>query len=191
MGTSVNQRSPKTTNWSAVETAYMHPGVSLQRTVQEIWRASANEPAGGLVNDLGRPIIAQCVEIVSNASSPVEVGQKIRRLMVSSGQASLVGDIANRAAVISFTTGENRIDAFVKSLFSEASNYLVSRDIPGFVGLADKIKTVRDVTAFKTSLVQEVASKVTAVKKPTGNLSDPSNWKSFVDDVTSHLAGAK
>ena len=191
MGTSVNQRSPKTANWSAVETAYMHPGVSLQRTVQEIWRASANEQDGGLVSDLGQPIIAQCVDIVKNANSPIEVVQKIRRLMVLSGQASLVGDIANRAAVISFGTGENRADSFVRSLFSEASNYLVSRDIPGFVGLTEKVKTVRDVTALKTSIIQEVASKVAAVKKPAGDLSDPSNWKSFVGEITAHLAGVK
>jgi hypothetical protein len=191
VGTSVNQRSPKTANWSAVETAYMHFGISLQRTVQEIWRAAANEQDGGLVSDLGQPIIAQCVDIVKNANSPIEVGQKIRRLMVLSGQASLVGDIANRAAVISFGAGENRIDSFVSSLFSEASNYLVSRDIPGFVGLADKVKTVRDVTAFKISIIQEVASKVSTVRKPAGNLSDPSIWKSFVDEITVHLTGVK
>ena len=189
MGTSVNQRSPKTTNWSAVEKAYTHPGVSLQRTVQEIWRASANEHDGGLVSDLGRPLIAQCVEIVKNGSSPIDVGQKIRRLMVLSGQASLAGDIANRAAVASFGAGENRIDSFVKSLFSEASNYLVSRDIPGFVGLADKVKTVRDVTAYKTSIIQEVTSRVATVTKPAGNLSDPNNWESFVNEVTTRLAG--
>jgi len=191
MGTSVNQRSPKTANWSAVDTAYMHPGVSLQRTVQEIWRASANEPDGGLVNDLGQPIIAQCVEFVKSANSPIEASQKIRRLMVSSGQASLVGDIANRAAIISFGTGEDRINSFVKSLFSEASNYLVSRDIPGFVGLTEKARTVRDVTALKTSIIHEVVSKIATVKMPIGDLSEPSTWKSFVSSITSQLSGVK
>lgn len=191
MGTSVNQRSPRTANWSAVEAAYLHPDISLQRTVQEIWRASANEQDGGLVNDLSKPIIAQCVDIVRNVNSPIEAGQKIRRLMVLSQQASLAGDIANRAAVGSFGTSENPIDSFVSSLFSEASNYLVSRDIPGFVGLTDKVRTVRDVADFKSSIIQEVVSKVAAVKKPEGNLSSPRNWKMYVDEITAQLTGVK
>lgn len=191
MGTSVNQRSPKTSNWSAVETAYTHSVVSLQRTVQEIWRASANEQDGGLAGDLAGPTIAQCVEIVKNATSAIDVGQKIRRLLALSGQASLAGDIANRAAIVSFSAEENRIDSFVRSLFSEASNYLVSRDIPGFAGLTDKLKTVRDVTALKTSIIQEVASTVASVNKPEGDLSNPNNWKVFVNEVTVQLTGVK
>jgi hypothetical protein len=191
MGTSVNQRSPRTANWSAVETAYTHLDISLQRTVQEIWRASSNEQDRGLVNDLGQPIIAQCVDIVRNANSPIEAGQKIRRLMVLSNQASLAGDIANRAAVGSFGKGGNPIDAFVVSLFSEASNYLVSRDIPGFVGLTDKVRTVRDVAEFKSSIIQEVVSKVTIVKKPQGDLSNPRTWKTYVDEITAQLTGVK
>src|SRR5688572_22979704 len=99
MGTSTNQRSPRTSNWKAVETAYTHPGTSVERTAQEIWRAAANEPDGGLVQSLSSPAIAQCLKAVLTSNSSTDAAQQIRRLLALSGQASLAGEIAQRAAV--------------------------------------------------------------------------------------------
>jgi hypothetical protein len=93
MGTSMSQRSPSTTNWRAVDTAYQNPDVSIERTVQEIWRASANDNKG-LANSLGEKIVAQSIEIVRNAQSSAEAAQQIRRLVAFSGNASLAADIA-------------------------------------------------------------------------------------------------
>lgn len=189
MGTSTSQRSPSTTNWRAVDAAYQNSEVSIQRTVQEIWRASANDDMG-LANSLGNKIVAQCVEIVQNAQSPAEAAQQVRRLVALSGSASLVADIAQRAAVLSFGD-KNRVENFVRSVFAEASNYLISRDLPGFVGISGRLKTVQDATSFKSSLLAEVTSHVTAVPRPVENLSDHQAWNGFVENVVRRLIEGK
>jgi len=191
MGTSTNQRSPRTSNWKAVDVAYTHPGATIQRTAQEIWRAATNEVDGGLVSGLQSPLIAQCLEAVQTSRSATDAAQKVRRLLALSGQASLAGEIAQRAAVIAHEIKGNRTNAFVKSLFSEASNYLISRDLPGYVGLADRVRTVQNATALKTSIINEVSSKVDSVPMPAGKLSSPRTWQKFVNKVVDHLSGAK
>lgn len=191
MGTSTNQRSPRTSNWKAVETAYTHPGTTVRRTAQEIWRAAANEPDGGLVRTLSSPTIAQCLKVVQTSNSSTDAAQQVRRLLALSGQASLAGEIAQRAAVIAHRIKDDRTNAFVRSLFSEASNYLVSRDLPGFVGLADKVRTVQNAATFKSSIMQEVSNNVDTVPKPSGQLSNPRTWQKYVNSVVDHLKRAK
>jgi hypothetical protein len=191
MGTSTNQRSPRTPNWKSVEVAYTFPNIPVQRTAQEIWRAATQEPDGGIVSGLRSPVVARCLEIVQNSRSAIETAQKVKRLLALSGQTSLAGEIAQRAAVIAHQSRENRTNAFVKSLFSEASNYLVSRDLPGFVGTADKVRTVQTATALKTSIVREVSTNVSSVPKPSGKLTSPRNWQKFVNTVIDHLSGGK
>ena len=191
MGTSTNQRSPRTPNWKAVEVAYTHPDISIQRTAQEVWRAAANEVDGGLVSGLRSPIVAQCLEVVQTSRSSIEAAQKVRRLLALSGQASLAGEIAQRAVIIAHEIKGDRTNSFVRSLFSEASNYLVSRDLPGLVGLSARVRTVQNATALKSSIVNEVSSNVDAVPKPTGKLSNPKTWQKFVNIVVDHLSGTR
>lgn len=191
MGTSKNQRSPRTPNWRAVDAAYTHAGTDVKRTAHEIWRAAWNEPEGGLASSLGTPIVARCLEAAQAATSATDAAQKIRRLLALSGEASFAGDLAQRAAVIAHGLEGDRTDAFVRSLFSEASNYLVSRDLPGFVGLAEKVRTVQSATALKVSIIREVASDVQSVPKPPGKLSNPTTWGRFVSSVVHHLSRTK
>lgn len=191
MGTSTNQRSPRTPNWKAVEVTYTHPGATVQRTAQEIWRAAANEPDGGLISTLSNPIIAQCVDVVQKSQSATDAAQKVRRLLALSGQSSLAGEIAQRASIIAHETKGNRTNAFVRSLFSEASNYLVSRDLPGFVGLADKVRTVQNAAVLKSAIMKEVSSNVDTVPKPSGKLSNPRTWQKYIKSVVNHLTGTK
>jgi len=181
----MNQRSPKTTSWRSVDAAYLNPDVSIQRTVQELWRASANDEHG-LANSLGSKVLAQCVEIINNAQSAVDAAQRVRRLVALSGSSSLAADIAQRAIVLSFTN-QNRIENFVRAVFTEASNYLVSRDLPGYVGVGSRLRTVTDIAVFKSSVISEVASHVDSVPYPTGNLGEHQTWNKFVDSVVSRL----
>jgi len=189
MGTSMNQRSPRTTNWRAVETAYQTPDITVQRTVQEIWRASANDDKG-LANNLGTPIIAQCIDVVRNAQSANDAVQQVNRLIAISGQASLAADIAQRAAVLSFGE-DDKTRSFVRSVFAEASNYLISRDIPGYVGVGGKLNTVQDATSLKISIMREVASKVDSVPFSSRNISKPKTWNAFVNNIVNILIGGK
>lgn len=189
MGTSVNHRSPRTTNWRSVDISYTNTDITLQRTVQEIWRASLNDNSG-LANSLGGPLVAQCIDILQTASSSSEAAQKIGRAIALSGSASLAGDIARRAAVIAY--GEvDRTRGFIQSIFSEASNHLISRDIPGFVGLSEKLKTVTDATSFKGAILREVNSNVATIPLPSQRISDPQIWNTFVSNVIRNLTRDK
>jgi hypothetical protein len=189
MGTSTSQRSPRTSNWKVVEALYTQPGVTVQRTAQEIWRAATNEPDGGMISSLSSPVIAQCLEIVQSSRSTTDAAQKVRRLLALSGQTSLAGEIAQRAAVIAREARGNTTDAFVRSLFSEASNYLISRDLPGFVGLADHIRNVQRTAEFKSLIMGQISSAVDTVPKPSGKLSSPRVWRNFVSSVIDRLTG--
>jgi hypothetical protein len=189
MGTSINQRSPATPNWHAVTAAYHSDAIPIPRIVQELWRAATNQPTGNLAADLGAPIIARCFAIALNARSREEALSSASREIALSGQASLAADIAQRAVVQSFRPGEERASAFVQSLFSEAGNYLVSRDLPGYVGVSERLHTVSDVIAFKNEIRQQIIDTVRTVPTPAGVARQPSSWQAFVTSIVTRLAG--
>lgn len=187
MGTSVNQRSPSTPNWRAVEVAYSQDKIPIERAVKEIWRAATNQPVGNLAVDLAQPIIASCLRIAQQSNTSDEAVRNVRREIALSEEASLAADIAQRAVYQSFSVGGDRTDAFVRSLFGEAGNYLVSRDIPGFVGLG-RAQNVSDVIEFKNSIRREIERTIGEVGKPRGKITDADTWRLFVSNVVTHLA---
>lgn len=187
MGTSINQRSPATPNWRAATTAYTNDAVSIERAVQEIWRAATNQPTGDLSRDLAAPIVAECLKIAITAASREEAAISASRTVAASGQASLAADIAQRAVIQSFRSQRDRSAAFTTALFAEAGNYLVSRDLPGYVGAGGRARTVSDSIAFKGRIREQIASRVSAVPRPpqlTGDL-----WPGYVKEVVRHLKG--
>lgn len=187
MGTSVSHRSPTTSNWNAVAASYTSGQIPVDRVVKEIWRAATNQPAGDLANDLSKPIISQCLKIALIADNPKQAFRDSSRQIALSGEASLAADLAQRAVVKSSRTRIDRTEAFVQSLFSEAADYLVSRDIPGFVGIGDRLKTVRDAIVFKEKVRNRVAEVVSIIPRPRRLQDDPGNWKKYVETVVSAL----
>lgn len=189
MGTSVNQRSPSTPNWNAALTAYETESIPLERALQEIWRAATNQPEGNLGVDLGAPIIAECLRITEGANSREQALRDVRRTVALSGQTSLAADIAQRAVTQSFTKPQDRTTAFVESLFSEAGNYLVSRDLPGYIGRDQRTKTVSEAIGLKNALQAEIVKVVRETPRPPGSLSSPQPWRMFVNDAITRLTG--
>lgn len=189
MGTSVNQRSPSTPNWEAAFIAYETDILPVDRAVQEIWRAATNQPEGNLGVDLGAPIVAECLRIAERANSREQAVQEARRTVALSGQTSLAADIAQRAVTQSFAKPQDRTAAFAESLFAEAGNYLVSRDLPGYVGPEGRTKTVSEAIRFKNTIRERTAAVVNEVPRPTGLSSNASLWRTFVNDVMDRLTG--
>jgi hypothetical protein len=189
MGTSINQRSPVTPNWNAVTAAYNSSTISIPRIVQELWRAATHQPTGNLAADLGAPIIAQCLAIALSTPSRQEALQRASREVALSGQASLAADIAQRAVAQSFRPGEDRAGAFVQSLFAEAGNYLVSRDLPGYVGVSERLHTVSDAIGFKNEIRQQIIDTVRTVPTPASLATQPSAWEEHVANVVTRLMG--
>ena len=183
MGTSVNQRSAATANWAAAQAGYRSE-IAVERVVQEIWRAATNQPSGDLARLLGEPIVAQVGRIAAEGGTAAQVASAISREIARSKQASLGAEIAQRAAVQCLTS-ENRVQAFGERLFAEACNYLLSRDLPGYVGGKNRNRTVEDALVFKSSVLQSTADAVTSTGRP--DLSSSSNWRGYVERVVSRL----
>src|SRR6266545_3121163 len=113
MGTSINQRSPDTTNWRIVQSAYEDPSVPLPRVLQEIWRAAANQPEGDIIRQLANPNIGSFVSFAISATSPAEVAHVMGRFIAETKSASLAADIARRA-VMQSVGHENPSSVFVQ-----------------------------------------------------------------------------
>ena len=188
MGTSVSHRSPDTPNWRAVSLAYKYDSVPIKRAVEEIWRAATNQPDANLAVDLGTPIIARCLSIVVNSVTREEAVFNASREIALSRQVSLASDIALRALVQSFASAEDRVSAFTKSLFAEASNYLVSRDLSGYIGREGRARTVKESIELKNQIRDQITQIVISVPHPT-DLVKETSWHNYVADVVSHLSG--
>lgn len=191
MGTSVNQRSPSTPNWDAALTAYETDVIPLDRVVQEIWRAATNQSEGNLGVDLGAPIVAECLRIVQSAVSREQAVQEARRTIALSGQASLAADIAQRAVTQTFAKPQDRTATFTESLFAEAGNYLVSRDLPGFVGPEGRARSISQAIRFKSAIQERIVAVVSETPHPKGLSSSPDLWRTFVNDVVTRLTGRR
>lgn len=189
MGTSTSQQSPRTVNWSAVAAIYKNKKIPTKRVVQEVWRAATNQPVGDLKSALASPIIAQCLEITLRAKSSVEAYHTISRMIALTGPSTLATDMAKRASVNSFSKpGDHRMN-FIESLFSEAINYLMSRDLPGYVGTGDRLKNVSDLIKFKKSIRSQTETIVNKQKIPIRVEKEYSKWKTYVENIIDVLVG--
>jgi hypothetical protein len=74
--------------------------------------------------------------------------------------SSLGTEIAKRALVQSFAQ-DDRSSAFIRSLLSEATAYLVSRDLPSFVGEGtEHLATITDAARFKALVIDSVQRRL-------------------------------
>ncbi|MBI4535679.1 MAG: hypothetical protein HY708_05325 [Ignavibacteriae bacterium] len=110
------------------------------------------------------------------------------RLIALSGESNFATDIATRAAVTGFQASGDRRMNFVSSLFSEAVDYLVSRDLPGYVGLGDRIKDVSSSIRFKQDIKRRVIEIVQGYPAPENVESTASEWRAYVGLISDALA---
>jgi hypothetical protein len=185
VGTSKSQPSPGTPNWKAAQLAYADPAVTIDRAVQEIWRAATNQPSGDLTQLLREPAIAECVAIASDSPNRESAVDAVARHIASLGKASLGLVMAQRAVAQSYGQADS-VAAFASALFSEAGNYLVSRDLPGFVGTEGRAKTTSESMALKAQLRERIAERASEIKPPRrAALVD--SWSDYVASVVQHL----
>ena len=189
MGTSISHRSPSTPNWRAASLAYTHDEVPIDRAVQEIWRAATNQPIGDLAADLGSPPVATCLQIAMTADSPDSGLREAVTKIALSGEVSLATDLAQRAMVQSLMSTEDRVGNFSRRLFAEAVDYLVSRDLSGYVGRSERVKNVSSSIEFKRLVRASVEESVRSVPVPEGVGREPARWRDYVSDVVTRLTG--
>lgn len=188
MGTSVSQSSPSTPNWQAAQATYYSPEIHIERTVKELWRAADSEADENLAKDLQAPIVAECLRITLTSSTRTEAVRNVARMVASSNESSLAAEIARRAAARSFSGAGSSAAAFARAIFSDAGDYLVSRDLPGFVGISEKIPKVSDLMDLKKDIRDRIAEVVEGVDMPEeANIVE--GWSDYADRVIASLKG--
>jgi hypothetical protein len=181
VGTSVNQPSPKTINWRAAQATYRNADVPVLR---EMWRAATSQAEGNLASLLAQPIVARVRDIALQGGDATQVAMAASRAIAESGQSSFAAEIARRAAVQS-VAAENRDQAYSERVFAEASNYLLSRDLPGYVGDVGRNKTVGDSFQFKRAVLEAAANVVRQVGPPQSGT--PEAWHDHTTAVVDAL----
>jgi len=190
MGTSISHSSPPTNNWRAVAATYLSESIGTERVIQEIWRAASHQPTGDMGSDLAQPVIQRCLQIALEARSPQDAYQNTARMIALSEKSTLATDIAKRAVVGVFLRKEERASCFVRLLFSGAVDYLISRDLPSYIGKGNRLENVTDSIKFKISIKQQVETIVSAFPISREIAQDPVEWKNYIKNVVASLAGA-
>lgn len=184
MGTSVSQSSPRNIKWDAVRASYKDDDIPINRVLSLIWRAATNQPEGDWEKLLKQPIVSDLRDIAIQRATDVEIATDTSRKIAQSKQASLVADIAQRAAVQSASSKERAL-SYSERVFVEASNYLISRDLPGYVGAGGRNLTVSDSLKFKAAILDAAAQVVREVGGPSS--SSARAWGSYVSAVVKRL----
>jgi len=186
MGTSISQSSPRNTNWSPVHAGYQRENIPESRIINEIWRASENEdtPISAAIKSKG---VFDCYSAVTSSNNISEAIQKYTSSLIENKNNSIITEFAKRSIPTAFQSS-NPGESWAVSLFSEITNYVMSRDVSGFVGDKYRNKTIRDLVSFKKDMANRVANIISAETK---RFRSQQEWNSFVDKSIDLLKRAK
>jgi hypothetical protein len=185
MGTSTSQPSPATNAWRAVKAAYANPSISAERLSQLIWRAAMTQGDGDLGVQLQGLDVHDCLRATLTADSPSKAYAECSRILANSDAPSLANEFALQAAVVSFRE-ESRAAGFALHLFSKATEYLASRDLPSLLQTEGRLTNAREVAALKSEIDATVRAHVESVKLPS-KPTDKRQWRAFTEQVLSRL----
>jgi len=183
MGTSVNQRSPRTDNWELVQGAYGDPRSTPAEILSTVWRAASNPREQNLAALLAEHSIATLCDQVASADPPGVAAAKLRDHLAESKTATLATDIAVRATIQSLGSDDLRA-VYVRRLFAEATAYLVERDLPAFLGSSERFGTVGAVQSLVSDLTGIASEAAAGVDLPS---SDAVSWRGFVGAVLTRI----
>lgn len=184
MGTSVNQPSPATQHWKVVQEMYDDPSVPPERLLREIWRAATNQPEGNLAAQLADPSILAIGNFATSATSPAEASYLAGTYIAENEVSSLATDIAKRA-VMQSVGKPNPTVSFVERLFAEATNYLVSRDLPGHITPGSRLQNVSEARTFRRTMTESTASAVSPLV--SAQVPSSTDWPLFVEGLVNSI----
>jgi len=182
MGTSVSQPSKRNPNWNPVFKCYENDIISIDRTIQEVWRASENEEQP-ISSQLKSKSIYNCFLAVKNSKNIPEALQKFNQTILRDKNNSIIGEFAKRSIPIAFQT-DSPSNQWIKSFFSEVTSYIVSRDTSGFVGDNYRNKNVKDLIEFKKEINYRV-NKI--LESDDTKIKSHSSWNSFIENSVQKL----
>ncbi len=185
MGTSTSHPSPPTNSWRAVSASYRNKAQNAPAIAKIIWRASHLSGDLDMERLLTAPIVATCLNIATTSSTREIAVKRASREIALTGQTGIGAELARRALVQSYTF-KDRTEGFAKCVVSEATNYLISRDLPSLLGSSKRLTSVSDVISLKSEILQHVRGLV-GESSPVP--ADAKEWHGFVARVGRRLRG--
>lgn len=185
VGTLKSQGSPSTPPWAAVHAAYQNDSFTAEWVARLVWRANRENSATDFARLLGTSPILKCLLAARQTNSPIAAIEAVTEVVANTRTVTLASDISKRAAIRMFET-KDRTQGFVVALFEEATNYLVSRDLPSLVGKSSILATAKTARERKLSInkaVRTIAEEVSSSKAPK-NIKD---WKALVAEICGRL----
>ena len=178
-------------NWGTVAAGYRQE-VPIDRVVKELWRAAQVDPDTDWRRLLQAPAVGRCADIAADIGSPEEALGAVSREVSGQKQSTIATEVAKRAVVQALALGGERRSTFVAALFVQATDYLVSRDLSGYVGKQYRNRTVSEAVAFKEQVAACVRDQVSSLARETGlpQQGDSEAWASFVGRITVGLASS-
>jgi hypothetical protein len=175
VGTSVSHRSPRTLGWKTASLGYSDRAIPQERVINEMWRASTAQ-ANPIPQRLDSEIVFKCQEAVRRAGSVGQALHNVTTELIRSKQNSIITEIAKRAVPAAFRA-ENPVREWRNLLMVEMTDYLLSRDISGYVGGSHRNKTVAELIEFKRSVRDKVYR---AVANVTIDPSSTAEWTQYI-----------
>ena len=186
MGTSRSDPSPSIPTWQPARRVLGQCQVPLERQHLEIWRATLAERGEDLKNELTAPAMLNARCLADEPLSPFEAARRFDAFLAENHAFGLSLEMGKRA-LIRTRSMDDTAQSFVQEVFSEVVSYLVSRDLPSFVGLPGRIATVSEVVAIKSSFRALTRDKVAQYGPPPAQ---PRQWEAYIGRVVRGLAGA-
>jgi hypothetical protein len=187
MGTSRNDRSPSSPPWRPLLAVLGRKDIDPKRQMRELWLAAFAERGERLIGDFSKPAIVDLLSIAEANPTPQAAIQAFDNILGERRDAGLALDLARRALVRS-AAARSGIAGFASELFSEASGYYASRDLPSFVGAESRIPNASGSIELKNAIktaTQEAVGRVGAPKP------EQSSWSSYVSAVIEQLRGER
>jgi len=182
MGTSVSSPSPSDSNWQPSFACYRNSKVPEKRIIPEIWRASENQE-NKLSEELKSDSIYSCYNLIQESKNPSEALNKYQKSVFKNKSNSIVAELAKRAIPPSYQEGEPS-DKWKGNLFSQVTNYVISRDASGFVGANFRNENIQDLKNFKESISSQVKK---VFENDTTKYSSKEEWDKFIDSSIEKL----
>jgi hypothetical protein len=148
----------------------------------EVWRAALKQDTS-LLDQLGSTPVVECILAASQPLTKEGTLHKLEQLASLKGN-SVVAEFAQRALLIK-ASGGYAAETPASVLFRQLTDYLVSRDIAGYVGRDFRCKTVAEVRALKEQIGEVIARKIQAVESQQALASKP--WAEACPIILRHL----
>lgn len=181
MGTSVNQRSPSRGVWAAQQVVLGNTSIPLDRQIIEIWRAAFGDRDYALADELCSTEIVRAARIANSSARPSDAATAFENVLYESDSGSLAVEFARRSLVRAVSQ-QGGAAFYGADLFAETASYLVSRDLPSYVGAEGRVSSPRAAIDLKNTLNEMSRSAALRIASTfaTDYLTTDAGWRAFI-----------